>query len=209
MAYLILLILIELLIIFCKNMIASPRIYHFLACEGHTEYVIFSYLTRNRFRDRFSRANTNVEFSDKANVIVNVDESIYGGKLNGVKSLKHFNLKYVALKVAYPNQTFFFFLDEDLDDSAVIKQVILQGGDFVQFVTFNSEYLLLERSGNNPLNPTAFATMQDFRNYCKEAFLTTFGKEASRINDKDLDVMLANSTDADLEVIFNDLFSLI
>lgn len=190
-------------------MITSPRIYHFLACEGHTEYIIFSYLTRNRFRDRFSRANTNVEFSDKANVIVNADESISGGKLNGVKSLKHFNIKYAALKTAYPTQTFFFFLDEDLNDSAAIKKVILQGGDFVQFVTYNSEYLLLERSGNNPQHPTAFGTLQDFRNYCKATFLTTFGKEASRINDQDLDTILTNSTDAEIEAIFGDLFALI
>lgn len=190
-------------------MITPPRIYHFLACEGHTEYIIFSYLTRNRFRDRFSRTNTNVEFSDRANVIVNTDESISGGKLNGVKSFKHFNLKYSALKAAYPSQTFFFFLDEDLDDSNAIKQVILQGGDFAQFITYNSEYLLLQLSGNNPQNPTAFPNMQAFRDYCKATFLSTFGKEASRINDIDLDTMLGNSTDAELEIIFADLFALI
>lgn len=190
-------------------MITPSRTYHFLACEGHTEYVIFSYLTRSRFRERFSKANTHVEFSDKANVIVNAEESISGGKLNGVKSLKHFNLKYSALKVAYPDQTFFFFLDEDLDDSTTIKQAILQGGDFVQFITYNSEYLLLKLSGNNPQDPKTFPTMKAFRDYCKATFLATFSKEASRINERDLDTMLNSRTDAELEVIFSDLFSLI
>ena len=190
-------------------MITPSRTYYFLACEGHTEYIIFSYLTRNRFKERFSKANTNVEFSDKANLIVNADESISGGKLNGVKSLKHFNLKYSALKTSYTGQTFFFFLDEDLDDSTAIKQVILQGGDFAQFIRYNSEYLLLQLSGNNPQDPTKFPTMIAFRDYCKATFLTTFGKVASRINDRDLDAMLSTSTNAELEVIFNDLFSLI
>lgn len=190
-------------------MITLPRIYYFLACEGHTEYIIFSYLTRSRFKGRFSKANTNVEFNDKANVIVNADESISGGKLNGIKSLDHFNLKYAALKNAYPDQTFFFFLDEDLDDSASIKQAILQGGDFAQFITYNSEFLLLRLSGNNPQEPSTFANLQEFRTYCRETFLATFAKKASWINEADLNAMLANVTDAELEVIFADLFGLI
>ncbi len=68
------------------------KIYYFLACEGHTEYVIFSYLTRNRFRKEFSKSN--IKFRDNINIIRDPSIIILNGKMDGVGDEANFKSKY-------------------------------------------------------------------------------------------------------------------
>jgi hypothetical protein len=176
--------------------------YYLLACEGHTEYILFSYLTRNRFRNYFS----SVIFKE-VNLLRNKIEVIMGGKLNGVGDWSNFNSKYSILKEEFSDGKFFFFLDNDLDDSQKIGQAIRNGGDVVQFVKYNSEYLLLELYGH-PLKCLGdFENQKAFRDYCKEEFLKVYNKEAKTMNDRDLDLIFRNISDGDIVNIFSDLFS--
>jgi len=181
------------------------KIFYFLACEGHTEYVIFSYLTRNRFRKEFSKSN--VKFRDNINIIRDPSIIILNGKMDGVGDEANFKSKYNIIKREYPNEKFFFLLDEDLGDSLKIKAIIEGGGDVVQFIEHNSEHLLLKLSGYNPKEPKDFKDLKSFRDYSKKEFRAKFGKKANMINDFDLDRVFKDISDNEIKEIFKEVFS--
>lgn len=183
------------------------KIFYFLACEGHTEYVIFSYLTRNRFRGEFLKSN--IKFRDNINIIRDPFTIISNGKINGVGDETSFKSKYNIIKEEYKDERFFFFLDKDLEDSFKIEIIIKEGGDRVQFIEPNSEYLLLKLSGCNLKEPKDFIDLKSFRDYSKEEFFKKFGKKANMINDFDLDKIFKNISDEDIKEIFKELFLII
>lgn len=184
----------------------SLKVSYFLACEGRTEYRIFSYL-KNRFRDDFSISN--VDFSDKANIIQGGIDVISNGVIDGIGDKTNFKSKYNIIKEKYKGGIFFFLLDDDLDDSSEIKKIIEKGGDFSQFIKHNSEYLLLKLSGYKLKEPMEFKVSKKFRDYCKTEFFKKFGKKASRINDFDLDNIFQDTPDEEIKRIFNNLFSIL
>ncbi|MFA5432465.1 MAG: hypothetical protein WC319_06280 [Candidatus Paceibacterota bacterium] len=189
-------------------MVKKPlKIFYFLACEGHTEYVIFSYLTRNRFRNEFLKSN--VKFRDNINIIREPFNIISNGKIYGVGDEVNFKSKYNIIKEEYPKERFFFFLDKDLDDSSKIEAIIEKEGDIVQFIEYNSEYLLLKLVGFNPKEPKDFRDLRSFRDYSKKEFLKKFGKKAGTINDFDLDMVFQNISNEEIRKIFNKLFSIL
>ena len=150
------------------------RIYYLLLSEGTTEYNLFGYL-KNRFRDLFE--DSNIKFSDKVQI---PSANIFNGKLNGIESFTSFNSKYKSIKRQYKDrnedQKIFFILDKDLDDSEKIADAIKKGKDIVQFIEYNSEYLLLNFAGKKPKKPCDFRSLKIFRNYCKDHFRTEFTK---------------------------------
>ncbi|MDD4358757.1 MAG: hypothetical protein PHY30_03000 [Candidatus Pacebacteria bacterium] len=181
----------------------SLKIHYFLAWEGYTEYKIFSYLTRNRFRGQFLKSD--IRFRDAIN-ITQGEIIISNGKLNGVGDKTNFKSKYLILKKYYPDETFFFFLDEDLYDSSEIEQMIKMGGDFVQFIKYNSEYLLLKLSNFNLKNPEDFDRLEDFRQYCKDEFYERFRKKASEMKEAELEQIFKKISEDEIKDIFNELF---
>jgi len=183
------------------------KIFYFLACEGHTEYVIFSYLTRNRFRKEFLKSN--IKFRDNINIIRDPTTIISNGKMGGVGDETNFKSKYNIIKEEYKDEKFFFFLDKDLEDSLKIKTIIKEGGDIVQFIEPNSECLLLKLSGCNLKKPKDFKDLKSFRDYSKKEFFKKFNKKANMINDLDLDNIFRSITDEDIREIFKELFSVL
>lgn len=184
----------------------SFKIYYLLICEGSTEFNIFAYLTKVKFRILFD--NSNIKFSDKVQM---VEGGISKGKLNGANSFVHFKSKYNCIKNGgkYKGQKLFFILDKDINDSQKIENLIIKGGDIVQFVEYNSEHLLLKLAGKNPKNPSDFKNLKDFRDYCKNEFLKQFKKEASKLKDPDFDSIFSNVNDEEIKNCFNKLFSTI
>ncbi len=180
----------------------SFKIYYLLLCEGTTEFNIFAYLTRTKFRELFD--NSNIKFSDKIQV---VEAGVSQGKLNGAGHIAHFQGKYDAIKKKYAGQKLFFVMDKDLDDSSKIEAVILAGGDIVQFLVCSSEHLLLKLGGKNPKNPSDFNNLSDFRDYCKAEFLKQFGKGAPRFKDADFELIFAKLSDEDIRATFIELFA--
>lgn len=178
------------------------KVYYFLACEGHTEFIMFAYL-KNRYRQLFRSAN--VKFREPR------DDGVFSnGKLNGVKSLEHFEGIYSQIKQDYPDETFLFFLDEDLYHSPQIGKKIKDGGDMVQFIKYNSEFLLLTLSGHTLKDISDFKPdFQGFRDYCKEEFRKVFGDDAKRIiNDDFLNGILGDVTDEVIMQKFDVIFGL-
>lgn len=179
------------------------QVYHLLVSEGTTEYNLFGYL-KNRFKDLFDESN--IKFSDKVQ-IPSVD--ISNGKLNGASDIKSFNSKYKLIKEQYKDQKRFFILDKDLDDSKKIADAIKKGKDIVQFIEYNSEYLLLNFAGKNPKKPSDFRSLKIFRNYCKTEFKAQFGKEASAFKDQDFAEVLDKVGDEKIKKFFSVLFSIL
>lgn len=169
--------------------------------EGTTEYNLFAYL-KNRFRELFD--NSNIKFSDKVQI---PSAGISNGKLNGASDIKSFKSKYKLIKKFYNNQKRFFILDKDLDDSEKIADSINKGKDIVQFIEYNSEYLLLNFAGKNPKKPSDFKSLEIFRNYCKEEFKKQFRKEASTFKDPDFEKILKKVGDEEIKKVFSVLFS--
>lgn len=182
----------------------SFKTYYLLICEGSTESNIFAYLTKVRFRVLFN--NSNIQFSNRVEIVEN---GITQGKLNGDGSFHAFKIKYKFIKnnVRYRGQKFFFILDKDFDDSPQKEALIKKRGDIVQFMEYNSEYLLLKFAGKNPKNPSYFKNLKDFRDYCKNEFLKQFKKEAKYFNDSDLNSIFSNISDKEIKNSFNELFS--
>ena len=117
------------------------KIYYLLLVEGITEFNLFAYLTKNKFRDLF--AESSIQFSNKVEI---VEVGISRGNLNGAGNIRDFKKKYELIREKYKGQKRFFMLDKDLDDSSKIEKLIKQNGDIVQFMEYNSEYLLLKFS---------------------------------------------------------------
>ena len=180
----------------------SFKVYYLLICEGPTEFNLFAYLTRNKFRELFDKSN--IKFSDKVEV---VEAGVSQGRLNGAGHISHFKSKYDRIKQKYSGQKLFFVLDKDLDDSLKIEAVILSGGDIVQFLVCNSEHLLLKLSGKNPKNPSDFSNMTDFRAYCKIEFKKHFHKKASDLKDSDFNSIFGGVSEGEIRASFNELFS--
>lgn len=177
-------------------------IYYLLLCEGTTEFNLFAYLTRVKFRGLFDQSN--IKFSDGVQIVAS---NVSQGKLNGAGNLSSFKAKYDAIKKKYSGQTLFFVLDKDLDDSAQIETMIQTGGDIVQFLICNSEHLLLRLDGRNPKEPSDFTNLKDFRDYCKAEFLKQFGKEAPKFKDPDFELIFAKLSDDDIRATFVELFA--
>ncbi len=177
-------------------------VYYLLLCEGSAEFNIFAYLTRNKFRWLFDTSS--IKFSDKVQVI---QAGISQGRLRGIGNVNVFKSKYSLIKKRYPNEKLFFMLDKDLDDSSQIETIIKTGGDIVQFVIYNSEYLLLKLSRKKPKEPSDFTNLKDFRDHCKTDFLKQFGKEAYEFKDRDLDSIFNNLSDEEIKSNFVELFS--
>ncbi|HAL50192.1 MAG: hypothetical protein UU46_C0003G0038 [Candidatus Uhrbacteria bacterium GW2011_GWD1_41_16] len=177
-------------------------IYYLLLCEGTTEYNLFAYITRNKFRGLFDKSN--IKFSDRVQI---VKSNVSQGKLNGAGTISSFKAKYDSIKKKYSGQTLFFVLDKDLDDSSRIETMIQAGGDIVQFLICNSEHLLLKLAGKSPKEPSDFITLKDFRDYCKAEFLKQFGKDAPRFKDFDFDLVFNNCTEDEIRANFTELFA--
>lgn len=180
----------------------SFKIYYLLLAEGATEFNLFAYLTKNKFRVDFEKSN--IKFSDKV-TITSID--ISKGKLNGFGNLSSFKRKYDFIKKKYKGEKLIFFIDKDLEDSDRIETLIKQNGNIVQFVEYNSEYLLLKFSGKNPKKPLDFKNMVGFRFYCKAEFQRQFKKKASELKDPDFDLIFSNIKDAEIRKSFSELFS--
>lgn len=179
------------------------QVYHLLVSEGTTEYNLFGYL-KNRFRELFD--NSNIKFSDKVQI---PSAGISNGKLNGASDIKSFNSKYKLIKEQYKDQKRFFILDKDLDDSKKIADAIKKSKDVVQFIEYNSEYLLLNFAGKNPKKPSDFKSLKIFRKYCKDEFKVQFGKEASTFKDPDFAKILNKVDDEKIKEVFSVLFSIL
>ncbi len=180
------------------------KIYYLLLVEGTTEFNLFAYLTKNKFRDEFEKSNT--KFSDKVTI---TDIDISKGKLNGVGNLSSFKGKYNRIKKdsRYKGEKLFFIIDEDFDDFLQVKDLIEVDGNIVQFVKYNSEHLLLRFGNKNPKNPSDFISLEDFRNYCKTEFQKQFKKKASEFKENDFDLIFSNIEDIEIRNSFNELFS--
>lgn len=178
--------------------------YYLIANEGHTEYVIFSYLTKVKFKNLFDKSK--IKFSDKIEITED-DIQISKGKLNGISSLKSFEIKNKLIKDKYGGQKIFFILDEDLYHSNEIGEAIKKQGDIIQFIKYNSEYLLLKFRGKTLKVPKDFKSLQEFRDYCKEEFQNEFNKEASQLKTVDLDNIFNKADEIDIRKEFSELFS--
>lgn len=179
------------------------QIYHLLVSEGTTEYNLFGYL-KNRFKDLFDESN--IKFSDKVQI---PSAGISNGKLNGVSDINSFKKKYELIKERYSDQKRFFILDKDIDDSKKIAEAIKKGKDIVQFIEYNSEYLLLNFARKNPKKPSDFKGLKIYRNYCKDEFKAQFGKEASAFKDQDFAKILNKVGDEEIKKNFSVLFSIL
>ena len=182
----------------------SFKIYYLLLTEGTTEFNLFGYLTTNKFKGDFEESN--VQFSIKVEI---VDAGISQGKLNGVGDLTSFTAKYNSIKddTRYVDQKLFFVIDKDFDDSSQVKDLIEKDDNIVQFVEYNSEYLLLRFGDKNPKNPAEFKNIGEFRDYCKNEFQKQFNKKAPEFKDPDFDSVFANTTDDEIKKAFVELFS--
>lgn len=177
-------------------------IYYLLLCEGTTEYNLFAYLTKNKFRVIFDQSN--VKFSDKVQI---VEAGVFQGKLNGAGDIGSFQAKYDLIKRNYSGQKLFFVLDKDLDDSTKIEALIHSGGDIVQFLIHDSEYLLLKLGGKKPREPSDFNSLKDFRYYSKVEFLKQFGKVAPKFKDSDFELIFSKLSDEEIRATFTELFA--
>jgi hypothetical protein len=181
------------------------NVYYLLLSEGTTEFNLFAYLTKNKFRELF--ASSSIQFSNKVEIIKDGNQIISQGKLGGVGHIGDFRAKHSLIKAKYTGQTLFFVLDKDLDDSLAIEALIIQNGDIVQFMEHNSEHLLLRLAGKNPKNPSDFGSMNDFRSYSKQEFVKEFKKNAHEFKDVDFELIFNNSTDNEIRVSFSKLFT--
>lgn len=177
-------------------------IYYLLLCEGTTEFNLFAYLTRVKFRGLFD--SSNIKFSDRVQI---VESNVSQGKLNGAGDFGSFKAKYDAIKIKYSGQTLFFVLDKDLDHSPQIETMIKAGGDIVQFLICNSEHLLLRLDGKNPKEPSDFPNLKDFRDYCKAEFVKQFRKEAPKFKDADFELIFSKLSEDEVRATFVELFA--
>jgi len=181
------------------------NVYYLLLSEGTTEFNLFAYLTKNRFRALFD--GSNVQFSNRVEIVKDGNQIVSQGKLDGVSNLAHFKAKHILIKEKYTGQRLFYFLDKDIDDSIAIETLIIQDGDIVQFLEHNSEHLLLRLAGKNPQNPSDFGNLNDFRTYCKKEFVKQFGKNAHKFKDVDFETVFNNCTEDEVRASLNQLFA--
>ena len=181
------------------------KVYYLLLSEGTTEFNLFAYLTKVRFRQIF--ANSSIQFSINVEIIKDGNQIVTQGKLDGVSNITHFTSKHNLIKAKYTDQKLFYFLDKDMDDSSAIEALIRQDGHFVQFVEYNSEHLLLRLAGKNPKNPLDFGDLKKFRDYCKSEFVKQFGKHAPKFKDADFELVFNTPTEDEVRASFKELFA--
>jgi len=181
------------------------NVYYLILSEGTTEFNLFAYLTKNKFRALFGASS--VQFSNRVEIIKDGNQIVSQGKLDGVSTIAHFTTKHILIKAKYAGQRLFYFLDKDIDDSSAIGALITQDGDIVQFMEYNSEHLLLRLAGKNPKNPSDFGNLSGFRTYCKKEFVKQFGKNAHKFKDTDFDSVFKNVDDNNIKSSFIELFS--
>lgn len=185
----------------------SFKIYYLLLAEGATEFNLFAYLTKNKFKKIF--AESDIQFSNKVEIIKDGNQIISQGKLGGISSMKDFKEKNTLIKEEYVGQKLFFMIDKDLNDSLKIGKLIEKNGDIVQFVEYNSEHLLLRLGNKNPKNLSDFTNLTDFRNYCKTEFQKHFKKKAAEFKDPDFNLIFGNVKNQEIRNSFSELFSLL
>ncbi|MDF1497371.1 MAG: hypothetical protein P1P90_04910 [Patescibacteria group bacterium] len=184
----------------------SFQVYYLVLYEGHAESSLFAYLTKFKFKETFEKSS--IQFSNKVEIINEDGEQIVSqGKLNGTSDLKHFKSKHSLIKKKYAGQKLFYLLDKDIDNSSAIEALIKQDGHFVQFMEYNTEHLLLRLAGKNPQNPTDFADLKNFRDYCKSEFVKQFGKHAHKFKDPDFELIFNIPTEVEVRASFTELFS--
>ena len=181
------------------------NVYYLVLSEGTTEFNLFAYLTKNKFRGLFD--GSSIKFSNRVEIIKDGNQIVSQGKLDGVSTIAHFTSKHILIKEKYKNQKLFYFLDKDMDDSIAIGEMIMRDDDIVQFMEYSSEHLLLRLAGKNPKNPSDFENLKDFRDYCKQEFVKQFGKHAPKFKDADFDLVFNNCTEDEIRVSFSELFS--
>ncbi|MCK5416677.1 hypothetical protein KAI92_04585 [Candidatus Parcubacteria bacterium] len=183
------------------------KIYYLLLSEGTTEFNLFAYLTKVRFREFFD--NSSVQFRNSVEIIKDGNQIVSQGKLDGVSDITHFKSKHILIKKKYASQRLFYFLDNDMDDSSAIEKLITKDGDLVQFTQYNSEHLLLRLAGKKPKNPSDFGNLKNFRDYCKQEFVKQFGKNAHKFKDADFELVFniptENAIRASLSILFSTL----
>jgi hypothetical protein len=180
------------------------NVYYLLVSEGTVEFNIFAYLTKNKFRTLFEKSN--IKFSNKVEIIKGGNQIVFQGKLGGTGNIGAFKAKYELIRDKYVDQKRFFILDKDLDDTSLIEKLIKDNGDIIQFVEYNSEYLLLKFSGKSPKKPTEFKNMNEFRSYCKTEFKKQFNKIAPEFKEVDLDPIFNNVSEEEIRASFKELF---
>ncbi len=183
----------------------SFNVYYLLLSEGTTEFNLFAYLTKVRFKELFKVSN--IQFSNKVEIINDDNQIVSQGKLDGISNLKHFKSKHTLIKKKYAGQRLFYFLDKDIEDSSKIEALITTDNHLVQFMEYNSEHLLLKLAGKNPKNPSNFGNLQNFREYCKGEFVKQFGKTACEFKDVDFERVFNTPTEDDVRASFSVLFS--
>ncbi len=181
------------------------KLYYLLLSEGTTESNLFAYLTKVRFRELFNASN--VQFSNKVEIIKDDNQIVSQGKLDGVSDLKHFKSKHTPIKKKYAGQKLFYFLDKDIKESDKIEKLITKDGDLIQFAEYNSEHLLLRLAGKKPKNPADFENLSAFRAYCKLEFKDQFKKEAHKFKDADFELVFNIPTEDEVKASFSVLFS--
>jgi len=181
------------------------KVYYLLLSEGTTEFNLFAYLTKVRFRALFD--GSSIQFRNTVEIIKNGNQIVSQGKLNGVSDIAHFKTKHILIKAKYAGQRLFYFFDKDMDDSSVIEAFITKEGDLVQFIEYNSEHLLLRLAGKKPKNPSNFENLKKFRDYCKQEFVKQFGKKAHKFKDADFELVFNDCTDDEVRSNFKILFS--
>lgn len=181
------------------------KLYYLLLSEGTTEFNLFAYLTKVRFRRLFNASH--VQFSNKVEIIKDDNQIVSQGKLDWVSDLKHFKSKHILIKEKYAGQKLFYFLDKDLKESDEIEKFITKDGELIQFVEYNSEHLLLKLAGKNPKNPSDFKNLSTFRVYCKREFKRQFKKEAHQFKDADFELVFNIPTEDEVKASLSILFS--
>lgn len=155
------------------------NVYYLLLSEGTTEFNLFAYLTKVRFRALF--ASSSIQFRNTVEIIKDGHQIVSQGKLDGVSTIAHFTSKHILIKAKYAGQRLFYFLDKDIDDSSAIGALITQDGDLVQFMEHSTEHLLLRLARKNPKNPSDFGNLYDFRTYCKKRICNAVRETRSQI----------------------------
>ena len=179
----------------------SFDVYYLLVSEGTSEYRLFGYLTTRKFRELFSKSD--IKFSDKVEL---VEIGVSQGRLGGVGNIDDFKSKYALIREKYKGQKRFFVLDKDIDDSIIIGRIIIENGDIVQFLEYNSEHLILRLSRKSPKGPSDFKNLGEFRDYCKSEFQRIFGKKVSDFKDSDFDTVFDSASDDEIQKNFIELF---
>ena len=180
-------------------------VFQLLLSEGTAEFNLFAYITKNKFSEEFESIDT--KFSNKVEIIAKGEQIVSQGKLGGVSDIKHFRSKHNLIKSEYKNQPLFYFIDMDVDDSSEIGELILRDGHIVQFIEYNTEYMLLSLDGKNPRTPTDFANLKAFRDYCKSEFVNEYGKCAHKFKDSDFEKIFKKCSDEEIRASFPELFS--